>query len=75
MKKTLFLYTFLFSFFLKASYDCMDNSHHLKEPYDNKSYRKVLCNCPCKKYKIYEDRGRCSKCKHFRDPKKERWEL
>lgn len=48
---------------------CMDNSYHLTKMFDYKGYHYVPCNCPCEKqYKILADRGKCSKCQHYRDP-------
>lgn len=55
---------------MKADPDCMDNSWHLEKANDNKEYHIVQCNCPCaKRHKILADRGMCSQCGHFRDPK------
>lgn len=57
---------------LYASPDCLDNSKHLTESYDNKNYYYVAtsscgpCNCPCEKqYPISPDRGKCWKCHHY----------
>jgi hypothetical protein len=57
--------------YLHADINCLDNSHHLLQKYDNKEYYLVKnCTCPCeKKYKIYPGRGECSQCHHYRDPR------
>ncbi|HEV2601239.1 MAG TPA: hypothetical protein VGT41_02990 [Candidatus Babeliales bacterium] len=57
---------------MHASPDCLDNSKHLTEKYDNKNYYYVStsscgpCNCPCEKqYPISSNRGKCWKCNHY----------
>ena len=57
---------------------CMDNSWHLKRPYDYKEFHYVTasdggyCKCPCSKYIAQYGkqcpRGRCPVCKHYRVP-------
>ncbi|MDR3551377.1 MAG: hypothetical protein P4L31_08240 [Candidatus Babeliales bacterium] len=55
---------------MRAETGCIDNSWHLARAYDPKTYHLVSnCTCPCSRYSQSEDRGRCSKCKHFRDPR------
>lgn len=55
---------------LRTEIGCMDNSNHLQQSYDHKTYHYVACDCPCKQYKHYFDKGyRCSKCQHAHDPK------
>lgn len=53
---------------------CMDNSWHMKQPFDTKSYHVVsrnvgnsetYCPCPCKKLTF--DRGICLECGHAHD--------
>jgi hypothetical protein len=37
-----------------------------ERPLDSKSYHSVYnCTCPCNEYVITEDRGFCTKCRHF----------
>lgn len=57
---------------------CMDNSWHLKQPYDYKEFHYVTasdggyCKCPCSKYIAQYGkqfpRGRCPVCGHYRVP-------
>ena len=57
---------------------CMDNSWHLKQPYDYKEFHYVTssdggyCKCQCSKhiaqYGKQFPRGRCPVCKHYRVP-------
>ncbi len=54
---------------INASPGCLDNSKHLTERFDNKSYQPVSCNCPCWKYKTSDNRGECSRCGHAHDLK------
>ncbi len=69
MKKSIYI-TCLFMSQLFGAPGCMDNSYHLTKMFDYKAYHYVSCNCPCQKqYKILADRGQCTKCQHYRDPK------
>lgn len=53
----------------QAAPECLDNSYHLTRPSDHKNYHNVCCNCPCEqRYEISADRGKCTKCLHYRDP-------
>ena len=55
---------------MRAETGCIDNSWHLAKAYDAKEYHLVRnCTCPCSRYSQSDDRGKCSKCKHFRDPR------
>lgn len=54
---------------LNAQQDCLDNSYHLKQAYDNKNYHYVGCTCPCSEYKNFTNRGQCMQCKHYHVPK------
>jgi hypothetical protein len=57
---------------------CMDNSWHLKQPYDYKEFHYVsasdggYCHCPCSQYIAQYgksiSRGRCPVCKHYHVP-------
>lgn len=72
--KKIYLYLLLpFTFnLLNAAAGCMDNSRHLKEPYDAKEYHFVSCACPCKRHmaehRLFQARARCPVCRHFHDP-------
>lgn len=52
---------------LDAKVGCMDNSYHLSEPFDNKDYHYVECNCPCKTQ--LDERNMCVECRHYHEPK------
>jgi hypothetical protein len=55
--------------YLGAEIGCMDNSYHLAQDNDTKTYHYVNCTCPCKRYKHYFYKGwHCSQCKHAHDP-------
>lgn len=55
---------------VQAEPGCMDNSWHLQRPFDSKDYHYVQCFCPCtKRHKILADRGKCTQCGHYREPK------
>ena len=55
---------------MQAEIGCIDNSWHLAKAYDAKEYHLVPnCTCDCSRHEQFEDRGQCSKCKHFRDPR------
>lgn len=51
-----------------AEVGCMDNSYHMAQAADSKTYHYVQCNCNCKHHQQSSDRGMCSKCGHYRDP-------
>ncbi len=52
---------------LNGAPGCMSQSQKLQR-YDTKDYHYVHCNCPCaKRYKVLADRGKCTRCFHFRD--------
>lgn len=58
---------------LRAEFGCMDNSYHMQEAEagvtcDDKKYHYVNCSCPCDEYLQAYDRGRCTKCLHYRAP-------
>ena len=73
MKKLIYIITAIL--FLSATNQlntqigCMDNSWHLKKKDDHKEYHYVQCNCECHRYAQSFDRGKCSKCGHYHDPK------
>lgn len=48
---------------LFASVNCLDNSKHLQEDYDDKEWHPVACDCPCTTIK-----GRhCIECGHLQN--------
>lgn len=57
----------LVSLELYAIVGCMDNSYHLTQPFDNKDYHYVACNCPC--IQRAPDRNKCLQCGHFHEAK------
>ena len=73
--KNILLITLLFmaSQPIFASIGCMDNSWHLKKSPDYKTYHYVKCNCPCERYTLMENRGKCLRCGHFHNPQDINW--
>ena len=62
------LFRLLFLFIaVRADNACMDNSRHLKKPFDNKSDYYTDCTCRCSGHT--QVNGICTECKHFRYPK------
>lgn len=57
---------------LPGHIDCIEQSHHLTQKFDNKEYHLVKdCECDCGKgeNKILPGTGQCVQCKHFRTPR------
>jgi len=54
---------------MQAELGCIDNSRHLAAWGDPKDYHLVACTCPCARYQRLADRGQCTECHHFRDPR------
>ncbi len=56
-----------------AELGCLDNSYHLTESFDHKTYHPVDCTCPCGRYQSQglwtQSRSQCLECRHFHDPK------
>lgn len=60
-----------------AAVDCLSNKNEdINEWFDSKNYRLVRhvhdgktypCTCPCEKYGMLDDRGKCARCGHFHD--------
>ena len=74
MKKyIMMMLLFLVSQPTAASIGCMDNSWHLKKSPDYKTYHYVSCNCPCERYTLLENRGKCPRCGHFHNPQVIDW--
>jgi hypothetical protein len=67
MKIKNILMLFLTMHTLNGAPGCMSQSQQLQR-YDTKDYHYVHCDCPCaKRYKVLADRGKCTRCFHFRD--------
>ncbi|BDC34417.1 hypothetical protein Noda2021_03750 [Candidatus Dependentiae bacterium Noda2021] len=60
-----------------AAVDCLSNKNEdINDWFDSKNYRLVRhvhdgksypCTCPCEKYGMLDDRGKCARCGHFHD--------
>lgn len=60
-----------------AAIDCLSNKNEdINEWYDSKNYRLVKhvydgrvypCTCPCEKYGLLDDRGKCTRCGHYHE--------
>lgn len=48
---------------LMASINCLDNSKHLSEDFDNKEWHSVACDCPCTVVKG----NKCIECAHLQN--------
>jgi hypothetical protein len=65
MKKLMFLIFLLANCPLIAGINCLDNSKHLQEDYDDKEWRSVACDCACEHEII---RGnKCTQCGHLQN--------
>src|SRR5689334_9226515 len=62
MKKIIML-MLLTSYPLAASVNCLDNSQHLAEDFDDKEWHSVACNCPCE----VVVKNQCRKCEHLQN--------
>jgi len=63
MKKIILILLALLSSPLFASVNCLDNSQHLQEGFDDKEWHSVACDCPCEKVKG----GYCVQCRHLQN--------
>lgn len=63
MKKIIFLTLLVASFPLIASVNCLDNSQHLQEDFDDKEWHSVACDCPCDVIKG----NKCIECGHLQN--------
>lgn len=60
-----------------AAIDCLSNKNEdINQWYDSKNYRLVKhvydgktypCTCPCEKYGLLDDRGKCTRCGHYHE--------
>lgn len=63
MKTVMFLIFLLASCPLMASINCLDNSQHLQQDYDDKEWHSVACDCPCATVKG----NKCIECGHLQN--------
>lgn len=63
MKKLLICALILSTYPLTASVNCLDNSKHLSEDFDDKEWHSVACDCPCAQIKG----NKCVKCGHLQN--------
>jgi hypothetical protein len=63
MKKVMVLMLVLFTCPIIASVNCLDNSQHLTQQYDDKEWHSVACDCPCTTIKG----GHCIECGHLQN--------
>lgn len=63
MKKIILLSLVLLSCPLFASVNCLDNSQHLQEDFDDKEWHSVACDCPCAIVKG----NKCIECGHLQN--------
>lgn len=62
--KKLIIFVFLLAMSpLAASVNCLDNSQHLEENYDDKEWHSVACDCPCTVVKG----NKCIQCGHLQN--------
>jgi hypothetical protein len=63
MKKVImFLFLFI-SYPIAASINCLDNSKHLQEDFDDKEWHSVACDCPCQLIR----KNICTECGHLQN--------
>jgi len=65
MKKIILTSLISLSFPLAASVNCLDNSQHLQESYDDKEWHSVACDCSCEKEIIKGNK--CTVCQHLQN--------
>lgn len=63
MKKLIMFIVILCSYPLSASVNCLDNSKHLAEDFDDKEWYPVACDCPCTTIKG----NKCIECGHLQN--------
>ena len=63
MKKVMILILLLTNYLLSASVNCLDNSKHLAEDFDDKEWHAVACDCPCTVIKG----NKCIECGHLQN--------
>jgi hypothetical protein len=65
MKKILFLMLLLATYPLTAGVNCLDNSRHLAEDFDDKEWRPTACDCSCEREIIKGNK--CPICGHLQN--------
>lgn len=65
MKNLMILIFLLTSCPLIASVNCLDNSKHLQEDYDDKEWHSVACDCPCDPRDVKGNK--CIQCGHLQN--------
>jgi hypothetical protein len=63
MKKLMILVLLLGNYPISASVNCLDNSKHLSEDFDDKEWHSVACDCPCTVIKG----NKCIECGHLQN--------
>jgi hypothetical protein len=63
MKKLMILILIFASHPMIASVNCLDNSKHLSEDFDDKEWHSVACDCPCTIVKG----NKCIECGHLQN--------
>ena len=63
MKKLIILTLLVLNYSLSASVNCLSNSKHLAEDFDDKEWRPVACDCPCTTIKG----NKCIECCHLQN--------
>lgn len=63
MKKIMIFVLLLANYSLYASVNCLDNSKHLSEDFDDKEWHSVACDCPCTVIKG----NKCIECGHLQN--------
>ena len=64
MKKLIMLILIACSYPITASVNCLDNSKHLSEDFDDKEWHSVACNCPCT---LIKKNNHCFDCDHLQN--------
>lgn len=63
MKKIILFSFILLSHPIFSSVNCLDNSKHLREDFDDKEWHSVACDCPCTTIKG----NYCIECGHLQN--------
>jgi hypothetical protein len=63
MKKVMIFMLLLSMTPVVASVNCIDNSRHLQEDFDDKEWHSIACDCPCTTIR----KGYCVECGHLQN--------
>lgn len=63
MKKIIISLFLLINYPITASVNCLDNSKHLQEDFDDKEWRQASCDCPCQLIR----KNICTECGHLQN--------